>query len=42
MSFNLKNIYNIIDIGQFVASNRRAIEEAKEVFAFNVCQFDLI
>ena len=34
ISFNLKNIYNIIDIGQFVAPNRKAIEEAK----LNVCQ----
>ena len=39
MSFNMSKIYYIIDIiGQFLAPNRKAIEEPKEVLTFNLCQ----
>ena len=36
MSFNMIKIHSTFDIGQFVGSSRRAIEELIEVFTYNL------
>lgn len=39
MSFNMIKIHSTFDIGQFVASSRRAIEELIEVFTYNLWKY---
>lgn len=39
MSFNMIKIHSTFDIGKFVASSRRAIEELIEVFTYNLWKY---
>ena len=42
MSYNMSNYYIIDIISRFIAPNRGAFEEPKEVMTFNLCQILIV